>query len=163
MKNLATNKLAILISALALLGTPTMTAARGGCHGGDGGWNGGGWHRGGWACRYTPLDMSDGSAIEWTDATWNPVRGCTKITPGCTHCYASTFAERFRGVPGHPYEQGFDLRLVPARVTLDRARHLDRPASGTDDQQGSVVETLRTNVTGDDAHDNLFEDQEQRR
>ena len=57
--------------------------------------------------------MSDHSNIEWTDATWNPVRGCTKISPGCAHCYAETFAERFRGVPGHPYEQGFDLRLVP--------------------------------------------------
>ena len=60
--------------------------------------------------------MSDHSRIEWTDATWNPVRGCTKISPGCTHCYASTFAERFRGVPGHPYEQGFDLRLVPEKL-----------------------------------------------
>ena len=60
--------------------------------------------------------MSDGSKIEWTDATWNPVRGCTKISPGCTHCYAETFAERFRGVPGHPYEQGFDLRLVPEKL-----------------------------------------------
>jgi protein gp37 len=56
--------------------------------------------------------MSQHSEIEWTDATWNPVRGCTKITPGCDHCYAETFAERFRGVPGHPYEQGFDLRLI---------------------------------------------------
>ena len=46
--------------------------------------------------------MSDNSKIEWTDATWNPVRGCTKISPGCTHCYAETFAERFRGVPGIP-------------------------------------------------------------
>jgi protein gp37 len=60
--------------------------------------------------------MSDRSKIEWTDATWNPVRGCTKITPGCAHCYAETFAERFRGVPGHPYEQGFDLRLVPEKL-----------------------------------------------
>src|SRR3954466_14479758 len=60
--------------------------------------------------------MSDHSSIEWTDATWNPVRGCTKISPGCTHCYAETFAERFRGVPGHPYEQGFDLRLVPQKL-----------------------------------------------
>jgi protein gp37 len=60
--------------------------------------------------------MSNYSEIEWTDATWNPVRGCTKITPGCTHCYAETFAERFRGVPGHPYEQGFDLRLVPEKL-----------------------------------------------
>src|ERR1043166_725460 len=60
--------------------------------------------------------MSQHSEIEWTDATWNPVRGCTKITPGCDHCYAATFAERFRGVPGHPYEQGFDLRLVPEKL-----------------------------------------------
>ncbi len=62
--------------------------------------------------------MSDGSAIEWTDATWNPVRGCTKISPGCKHCYAETFAERFRGVPNHPFEQGFDLRLVPGALEL---------------------------------------------
>src|SRR5271169_2189097 len=61
--------------------------------------------------------MSASSTIEWTDATWNPVRGCTKISPGCKHCYAETFAERFRGVPGHPYEQGFDLRLVPEKLT----------------------------------------------
>ncbi|MCE9544577.1 MAG: phage Gp37/Gp68 family protein [Planctomycetia bacterium] len=61
--------------------------------------------------------MSDKSKIEWTDATWNPVRGCTKISPGCAHCYAETFAERFRGVPGHPYEQGFDLRLVEEKLT----------------------------------------------
>ncbi len=60
--------------------------------------------------------MSATSSIEWTDATWNPVRGCTKINPGCKHCYAATFAERFRGVPGHPYEQGFDLRLVPEKL-----------------------------------------------
>ncbi|HEV3238400.1 MAG TPA: phage Gp37/Gp68 family protein [Gemmataceae bacterium] len=61
--------------------------------------------------------MSENSTIEWTDATWNPIRGCTKISPGCTHCYAEVFAERFRGVPGHPYEQGFDLRLVPGKLT----------------------------------------------
>jgi protein gp37 len=60
--------------------------------------------------------MSAKSTIEWTDATWNPVRGCTKISPGCKHCYAETFAERFRGVAGHPYEQGFDLRLVPSKL-----------------------------------------------
>lgn len=60
--------------------------------------------------------MSNHSTIEWTDATWNPVRGCTKISPGCAHCYAETFAERFRGVPGHPYEQGFDLRIVPEKL-----------------------------------------------
>jgi len=60
--------------------------------------------------------LSAKSEIEWTDATWNPVRGCTKISPGCKHCYAETFAERFRGVKGHPYEQGFDLRLVPEKL-----------------------------------------------
>lgn len=60
--------------------------------------------------------MANISKIEWTDATWNPVRGCTKISPGCKHCYAETFAERFRGVKGHPYEQGFDLRLVPEKL-----------------------------------------------
>ena len=57
--------------------------------------------------------MALNSHIEWTEATWNPVRGCTKISAGCKHCYAARFAERFRGVKGHPYSQGFDLRLVP--------------------------------------------------
>jgi protein gp37 len=61
--------------------------------------------------------MAEHSKIEWTDTTWNPVRGCKKISPGCKHCYALTFAERFRGVPGHPYEQGFDLRLVPEKLS----------------------------------------------
>lgn len=61
--------------------------------------------------------MSDQSKIEWTDATWNPVRGCSKVSPGCLNCYAETFAERFRGVPGHPYEFGFDLRLVHEKLT----------------------------------------------
>jgi protein gp37 len=60
--------------------------------------------------------MSATSSIEWTNATWNPVRGCTRISPGCAHCYAETFAERFRGVPGHPYEQGFDLRVVADKL-----------------------------------------------
>lgn len=60
--------------------------------------------------------MADGSAIEWTDATWNPVTGCTKITAGCDNCYASRFSERFRGVLGHPFENGFDLTLRPERI-----------------------------------------------
>jgi protein gp37 len=69
--------------------------------------------------------VSSLTSIEWTrgadgsaGATWNPVTGCTKVSPGCAHCYAETFAERFRGVPGHPYEQGFDLRLWPERLEL---------------------------------------------
>ena len=56
------------------------------------------------------------SAIEWTEATWNPVTGCHQVSPGCAHCYAKTFAERWRGIPGHHYEQGFDLRLWPERL-----------------------------------------------
>jgi protein gp37 len=60
--------------------------------------------------------MSDVSSIEWTDATWNPVRGCVKISPGCKHCYAETFAERWRGIEDHPYGQGFDLRIVPEKL-----------------------------------------------
>lgn len=60
--------------------------------------------------------MADKSSIEWTDATWNPVTGCTKISPGCDNCYAERFAERFRGVLNHPYECGFDLTLRPQRL-----------------------------------------------
>ena len=62
--------------------------------------------------------MADQSAIEWTDATWNPVTGCSKVSPGCAHCYAERFAERWRGIPGHHYEQGFDLRLWPQRLGI---------------------------------------------
>lgn len=69
--------------------------------------------------------MADRSAIEWTEATWNPVTGCDQVSPGCAHCYAKTFAERWRGVPGHPYEQGFDLRLWPKR--LDQPLKWKRP------------------------------------
>jgi protein gp37 len=60
--------------------------------------------------------VSSQSAIEWTEATWNPVTGCDEVSPGCAHCYAKTFAERWKGVPGHPYEQGFGLRLWPERL-----------------------------------------------
>ena len=62
--------------------------------------------------------MSSQSSIEWTNATWNPVTGCTKVSAGCAHCYAERFAERFRGVPKHPFEQGFDLKLWPKRLEL---------------------------------------------
>lgn len=69
--------------------------------------------------------MADKSAIEWTEATWNPVTGCDQVSPGCAHCYAKTFAERWRGIKGHPYEQGFDLRLWPQR--LDQPSKWRRP------------------------------------
>ncbi len=69
--------------------------------------------------------MSTVTKIEWTrsddgsaGATWNPVTGCTKVSEGCDHCYAETFAERWRGIEGHPFEQGFDVRLWPERLTL---------------------------------------------
>ena len=68
------------------------------------------------------MAMAQTSAIEWTEATWNPVTGCSEVSPGCAHCYAKTFAERWRGVPGHPYEQGFDLRLWPERSSPLRWR-----------------------------------------
>jgi len=60
--------------------------------------------------------MAETSKIEWTDATWNPVTGCTKVSPGCDHCYAETFAERWRGTPGHHFENGFDVTLRPERI-----------------------------------------------
>ncbi len=60
--------------------------------------------------------MSYKSHIEWTETTWNPITGCTKISTGCKFCYAERFSERFRGVSGHPYEQGFDLKLHPDRL-----------------------------------------------
>lgn len=60
--------------------------------------------------------MSDKTGIEWTDATWNPVTGCTEVTPGCDHCYAKTFAERWRGTPGHYFENGFDVQLRPDKL-----------------------------------------------
>lgn len=62
--------------------------------------------------------MSASSSIEWTEATWNPTTGCHKISPGCANCYAERFAERWRGVPGHPYEQGFDVKVWQERLTM---------------------------------------------
>jgi protein gp37 len=59
--------------------------------------------------------MSDHS-VEWSDESWNPLRGCAKVSPGCDRCYAESYAERFRGIAGHPYEDGFDLRLVPEKL-----------------------------------------------
>jgi protein gp37 len=62
--------------------------------------------------------MSDASKIEWTDATWNVVTGCDKVSPGCDNCYAETFAERWRGTSGHHFEAGFDITLRPERLEL---------------------------------------------
>ena len=57
------------------------------------------------------------TSIEWTDETWNPVTGCTKVSAGCDHCYAETLAERFRGTPGHYFENGFDVQLREHKLT----------------------------------------------
>jgi len=55
--------------------------------------------------------MGDNSAIEWTDATWNPVTGCTKISPGCKNCYAERLAVRLRAMGNQRYRNGFSVTL----------------------------------------------------
>ncbi|TMV49383.1 phage Gp37/Gp68 family protein [Paenibacillus mesophilus] len=69
--------------------------------------------------------MSDKTKIEWSDATWNPVTGCSKVSEGCRNCYALTLAERFRGTPGHYFEKGFDVTLRPDK--LDQPLRWRRP------------------------------------
>lgn len=76
--------------------------------------------------QFTVCSMAQSSTIEWTDVTWNPASGCTKISPGCDNCYAERFAERWRGIPNHPYEFGFDLRLHPER--LEQPLKLKKPS-----------------------------------
>jgi len=58
------------------------------------------------------------SSIEWTDATWNPVTGCTKISPGCKHCYAERMANRLKAMGQKNYANGFDLTLQPHMLEL---------------------------------------------
>jgi protein gp37 len=62
--------------------------------------------------------MSDYSGIEWTDATWNPVTGCTKVSPGCKNCYAERLALRLRAMGNPRYRDGFSLTLHPDQLTL---------------------------------------------
>ncbi len=57
------------------------------------------------------------TGIEWSHHTWNPMRGCEEVSPGCDHCYARVFAERWRGIEGHPYQQGFDPMLAPWKLS----------------------------------------------
>jgi hypothetical protein len=71
------------------------------------------------------------SSIDWTDETWNPVTGCIKISPGCKHCYAERFAERFRGVKDHPYENGFDPTLRSDRIEQPLSWRRPRMCSST--------------------------------
>jgi protein gp37 len=95
--------------------------------------------------------MSQHSDSEWADATWNPVRGCRKVSPGCEHCYAARHAERWRGLLGHPYEQGFELRLVPEKLveplrwTRSRTVYVN---SMSDLFQGGVPESFIAKVLG---------------
>ncbi len=57
--------------------------------------------------------MAQGSGIEWTESTWNPVTGCTKVSPGCKHCYAERMAERLLAMGQENYRNGFRLTLQP--------------------------------------------------
>jgi protein gp37 len=68
--------------------------------------------------------------------SWNPVTGCTKVSEGCRHCYAERFAERWRGIPGHHYEHGFDLQLRPGRLELPL--HWRRPRRVFVDSMGDL-------------------------
>jgi len=60
--------------------------------------------------------VSTYSDIEWTEQTWNPVTGCTKVSPGCKHCYAEVMARRLKAMNAAGYEDGFALRLMPERL-----------------------------------------------
>lgn len=62
--------------------------------------------------------MADQSSIEWTDATWNPVTGCTKISQGCKFCYAERMARRLRAMGQDRYRNGFQLTLQPGSLEL---------------------------------------------
>src|SRR6187551_2666023 len=69
--------------------------------------------------------MAKGSGIEWTEATWNPVTGCTKISAGCKHCYAERMAKRLQAMGVSQYANGFELTLQPAM--LEVPRHWKKP------------------------------------
>jgi len=62
--------------------------------------------------------MAQGSGIEWTESTWNPVTGCTKVSPGCKHCYAKRMAERLQAMGQANYANGFELTLQPHMLEL---------------------------------------------
>jgi hypothetical protein len=65
--------------------------------------------------------MVQGSTIEWTESTWNPVTGCTKVSPGCRHCYAERMAERLRAMGQANYASGFELTLQPHMLEVPLA------------------------------------------
>lgn len=60
--------------------------------------------------------MSTKTSIEWTERTWNPAVGCSKISPGCAHCYAEVMAKRLKAMHVKGYENGFRLTLLPERL-----------------------------------------------
>jgi len=61
--------------------------------------------------------MTSTTTIEWTEQTWNPTTGCTKISPGCKHCYAEVMAKRLKAMGARGYENGFNLSILPERLT----------------------------------------------
>lgn len=69
--------------------------------------------------------MATQSKIEWTEHTWNPITGCTKVSPGCKHCYAETMAKRLQAMGTEGYDNGFKLTLLPSR--LDQPLHRKKP------------------------------------
>jgi protein gp37 len=69
--------------------------------------------------------VGDNSPIEWTDATWNPITGCTKISPGCKHCYAERLSMRLQAMGQNNYRHGFELTLQPHM--LERPLHWKQP------------------------------------
>ncbi len=85
--------------------------------------------------------MAQGSGIEWTESTWNPVTGCTKISPGCKHCYAERMAERLQAMGKANYANGFALTLQP--------QMLDRPLGWKKPQ------TIFVNSMSDLFHDDV--------
>jgi hypothetical protein len=101
--------------------------------------------------------MPQGTRIEWTEATWNPVTGCTKVSAGCAHCYAQTFAERWRGISGHPYEQSFDLRLWPGRLEVPR-RWTARRGTGPALAHRQTDAALEARAGSPDVEDEAVED-----
>ena len=92
--------------------------------------------------------MAANSSIEWTEATWNPLTGCEKVSPGCAHCYAERMAKRLQAMGSSNYASGFRLTLQPQLVeaplrwrrprrifvnSMSDLFHVDVPASFIED------------------------------
>ncbi len=82
--------------------------------------------------------MATNSHIEWTDATWNPVTGCTKISPGCKHCYAERLANRLQAMGQANYRNGFKVTLQPQMLELPLKLD-DPPVAASSTPPGALV------------------------